>query len=396
MIRTTTIFMIGAMMLSLGTTAVLAQGDAQPRAIFGDPQAAQRIDDYFNLMHQGYAELEIFQDLGNANLLSKNYESAAFWFQRLLENSTDEDHSSRFYDRYVYATKKSKGQLPNDQKDWSKEVMEDYKGQSVSQIMAKTTIGIVAKDQEMSGLPLVEESLNDPGAKIAVSTDGKVAFFSRASLEKPATGIFSKKEMVHTLYRAENVNGTWKNIRKMAVCPKHYSAKHPTLSQDGSQLFFASNMPGTYGKYDIYVVDVKKDGSLGVAKNMGAKVNTKKNEMFPSWVNGSNLVFASNGRKGQGGLDLYVVSVAGNRLGTSKNLGDRVNSKYDDFALTFSPSKGMGFVLSNRGDQKTVSQYAFTPKREKLNVVEKDDQKLWNALNSENNTEYSSTLFEDE
>lgn len=395
MIRTTTIFMIGAIMLGLSTTAVLAQGDAEPRAIFGDPQAAQRIDDYFDLMHQGYAELEIFQDLGNANLLSKNYESAAFWFERLLENTTDEDLRNRFYDRYVYASKKKKGLLQNDQKDWSQVVMEDYRGQSVSQIMAKTATGIAARENVLSSTDPAANHMDAPAPKIAVSADGKVAYFSKASLQKPNTGIFSKKEVVYTLYRAENIEGEWKNITPLAVCPKHYSAKHPTLSHDGSQLFFASNMPGTYGKFDIYVADVKKDGSLGIAKNMGSKVNTRKDEMFPSWVNGSNLVFASNGRKGQGGLDLYVVSVSGNRLGTSKNLGDRINSKYDDFALTFSPSKGMGFVLSNRGDQKTVSQYAFAPK-EKLNVVEKDDQKLWNALNSENNTEYSSTLFEDE
>jgi len=398
MIRTATIFMIGAFMLHVGATEVVAQGNADPRPIFGDEQATQRIDDYLNLLNQGYSEIEIFQDLGNANLLSENYESAAFWYERLLENTTDSHQRERFEKRFVYATDKSLGKLQNDTTDWSKAVMDDYKTPGPSQYFMNASTMMVSGEKSLKSTK--EQSMETMGStyspKLAITGNGKLAFFSKAMAQKPETGIFSKKEVVYEIYRAENVNGQWKNIRKVEVCPKYFSAKHPTVSSDGSRLFFASNMPGTYGKYDIYVADIKRDGSLGQPKNLGSKVNTRKEDMYPSLVNGSTLVFASNGRKGQGGLDLYAVTVEGDRLGKSKNLGNRINSRYDDFALTFSPSKGMGFVVSNRGDQQTVAQYSFAPKERNLANLEKDDEKLFNALNDENKTEYSSTVFEDQ
>lgn len=398
MIRTATIFMIGAFMLHVGVTEVVAQGDASSRPIFGDENATQRIDDYFHLLNQGYSEIEIFQDLGNANLLSENYESAAFWYERLLENTADPNKKQSFQKRLVYATQKVQGKLVGDKTDWSKAIMDDYRASGPSQYLMNASTVMVSGEKSMKNTQ--QKSLETlKGAytpKLTVTANGKMAFFSKAVAQKPETGIFSKREIVHEIYRAENIKGEWKNIKKVAVCPKHYSAKHPTVSGDGSRLFFASNMPGTFGKYDIYVSEIKADGSLGQPKNLGAKVNTKKDDLYPSFINGSTLVFASNGRKGQGGLDLFAVTVEGNRLGKSKNLGNRVNSRYDDFALTFSPSKGMGFVLSNRGDQQTVAQYAFAPSEGDLSKVEKDDQKLWNALNDKNQTEYSSTVFEDE
>jgi len=396
MIRTATIFMIGAFLLHVGATEVVAQGDANPRPIFGDKEATKRIDDYLNLLNQGYSELEIFQDLGNANLLSENYESAAFWFERLLENTTDNAQVQRFQKRFAYATQKLQGKLKNDQTDWSKIIMEDYSNSMNSPHLINASTVMVSVENGLKDTKLGILDKNSPYVpKLAITGNGKVAFFSKAVAQKPETGIFSKKEIVHEIYRAEHLNGEWRNIKKVNVCPKHFSAKHPTVSKDGTRLFFASNMPGTYGNYDIYVSEIKPDGSLGRPKNLGDKVNTRKDDLYPS-ITGSTLVFASNGRKGQGGLDLFAVTVEGNRLGTSKNLGHRINSRHDDFALTFSPSKGMGFVVSNRGDKETVSQYAFAPKESNRYEVEKDDQKLWHALNDENQTEYSSTVFEDE
>ena len=399
MIRTATIFMIGAFLLHVGATKVVAQGDAHPRPIFGDEEATQRIDDYLNLLNQGYSEIEIFQDLGNANLLSENYDSAAFWYERLLENTPDPNQRERFQERYAYASQKALGKIKNEQRDWTNTVMNDYRSVSPSQQLKNASAVVVSGKNSLRNTKAesLEHMKEQYTPKLTITANGKMAFFSKAIAQKPETGIFSKKEIVYEIYRAENINGEWKNIKKVQVCPKHYSAKHPTVSSDGTRLFFASNMPGTFGKYDIYVSTINKDGSLGQPKNLGSKVNTRKDDMYPSLLNGSTLVFASNGRKGQGGFDLYAVTVEGNRLSKSKNLGNRINSRYDEYALTFSPSKGMGFVLSNRGDQRTVGQYSIAPREEGLlSNVEKDDQKLWKALHDGNQTEYSSTVFEDE
>lgn len=235
---------------------------------------------------------------------------------------------------------------------------------------------------------------------MTITNDGKIAYFSKTTEQKPLYGVFSKKEIIHEIYRAENINGEWKNITKMDVCPKYASAKHPTVSEDGKRLFFASNMRGSYGKYDIYVADIKSDGSLGVSKNLGPKVNTKEDELYPSLYNGTLLFFASEGRDGYGGLDLYATQVVLNTLTPSVNLGNHINSDSDDYAIQLSPEKGLGFVVSNRGQNSTISQYtvAYGSNKKNQNLYEDvadNGATLETAMNDATNYEVTSTSFED-
>ena len=239
--------------------------------------------------------------------------------------------------------------------------------------------------------------LNGYIPSMTVTQDGKTAYFSKVSEQKPLYGLFSKKEMVHEIYRAEKVNGKWTNITKLDVCPKYASAKHPTISEDGSRLFFASNMKGTYGKFDIYVADIKKDGTLGVSKNLGPKVNTKEDELYPNLYNGTLLFFASEGREGFGGLDLYATQVAYNSLTTSVNLGSHINSSRDDYAIQLDLEEGLSYVVSNRGKSNSIEQVTISYRRQPMDdtMVASRDENLKSALNAESAYEYTSTSFED-
>ncbi|MCK0159762.1 hypothetical protein [Allomuricauda sp. F6463D] len=234
---------------------------------------------------------------------------------------------------------------------------------------------------------------------MSITKDGKTAYFSKGIYQKPLYGVFSKKELVYQIYRVENLNGEWTNVTKLDVCPKHYSAKHPTISADGSRLFFASNMKGTFGKYDIYAADISADGTVGISKNLGPKVNTKEDELYPSIYNETLLFFASEGRDGYGGLDLYASQVAKNTLTESVNLGSHINSNNDEYAIQLSPEKKLGFVVSNRGINNTVSQYTVaygrSSKQNQYNDVAERDAGLQTAIN-EDVYEYVDTSFQDE
>ncbi len=263
---------------------------------------------------------------------------------------------------------------------------------------SSTTTAQMAKDLVSTTLEGNLSTIDGYVPSMTITKDGKTAYFSKTSEQKPLYGVFSKKEIVHEIYRAENINGEWKNITKMEVCPKYASAKHPTISEDGKRLFFASNMRGSYGKYDIYVADIKADGSLGVSKNLGPKVNTKEDELYPSLYNGTLLFFASEGRDGFGGLDLYATQVVMNTLTPSVNLGNHINSDSDDYAIQLSPEKGLGFVVSNRGQNHTISQYTVaygSSKKAQNNYDDVADNgaTLQTAMNS--GVEYSSNSFED-
>ncbi|WP_136465663.1 PD40 domain-containing protein [Flagellimonas onchidii] len=233
---------------------------------------------------------------------------------------------------------------------------------------------------------------------MSVTQDGKTAYFSKSREQKPEYGLFSKKELVHEIYRAENINGKWGNITKLKVCPKYASAKHPTVSEDGKRLFFASNMKGSYGKYDIYVADISSDGSLGVSKNLGPKVNTKEDELYPNIYNSTLLFFASEGRDGFGGLDLYATQVTYNKLTPSVNLGGHINSSRDDYAIQLDIEKGESYVVSNRGLNHTIEQVTITYRKQKTmdtDAIAYNDKSLDTALNAGTSYEYTSTSYED-
>ena len=171
---------------------------------------------------------------------------------------------------------------------------------------------------------------------------------------------------------------------------------HPAISDDGKRLFFASNMPGSFGKYDIYTADISNDGNVGRAKNLGTKVNTKKNDLYPSFVDGNTLVFASEGREGYGGLDLYMTQVDQKKVGWATNLGSPINSPKDDFSMYLMAEKGIGYVLSNRGTNKDkIQQVAFSYSNK--NSSEKPiDSNLAVALNNKLRIDYTTSVFEDQ
>ncbi len=232
---------------------------------------------------------------------------------------------------------------------------------------------------------------------MSITLDGKTAYFSKSSEQKPLYGVFSKKERIYEVYRAEKINGKWGNVTKLNVCPKYASAKHPTVSEDGKRLFFASNMRGSYGKYDIYVADIKSDGSMGVSKNLGPKVNTKEDELYPNIYNGTLLFFASEGHEGFGGLDLYATQVTHNRLTPSVNLGSHINSSRDDYAIQLDIDKGESYVVSNRGQNHTIEHVTVSYRRQSVDgtAIAYNDKNLSAALNAQASNKYTSTSYED-
>ena len=127
-----------------------------------------------------------------------------------------------------------------------------------------------------------------------------------------------------------------------------YNFTHPSISPDGYTLFFSSDMPGGSGGMDIYRVKKDSLGVWGKVENMGEKVNTAGNELFPYFSPDSIFYFASNGHVGLGGLDLYEAKMKNGQVSRIYNMGMPVNSQYDDFGLYINEDLKSGFISSNR------------------------------------------------
>lgn len=143
-----------------------------------------------------------------------------------------------------------------------------------------------------------------------------------------------------------------------------FSCGHPAISPDGKQMYFASNMPGGEGGWDLYVVNyVRRGKTWSVPLNLGPTVNTKGDEMYPYVHTDGTLYFASNGHITLGGLDIVYTTGSGQDWTTPENMKSPINSGGDDFGLWLAEDKESGYFSSNRdGGRGSDDIYSFTMK----------------------------------
>ena len=157
----------------------------------------------------------------------------------------------------------------------------------------------------------------------------------------------TKKEITWKNNGNCNFNKGW-NVTELEINSAYYSMKNPALSCDGKTLYFSSDMPGGFGNYDIYKSEIKDDGSLGEPINLGQKINTEEQEVFPHMCCDNTLYFSSNGHLGLGGLDVFYSKSVDGKWSNVRNIGLPVNSNSDDFAFKMGDDCINGFVSSNR------------------------------------------------
>lgn len=181
------------------------------------------------------------------------------------------------------------------------------------------------------------------------TNDGLTMYFTRNNYLNGKKGRDSKKSVLLKLYKATKNDGKWDNVSELPFNSNQYSCAHPALSPDEKTLYFSSNMPGSKGMSDIYKVAILSDGNFGKPINLGDKINTQARETFPFISNNNELYFASDGHPGLGGLDVFVAQLNENGThGKIKNVGEPVNSNFDDFGFIIDTNSNIGFFSSNR------------------------------------------------
>ena len=149
------------------------------------------------------------------------------------------------------------------------------------------------------------------------------------------------------IYKATKQGEDWADVELFEINNTEYSMGHPALSPDGKLLYFISDMPGGYGGTDLYVS--KRMGyKWSKPVNLGSRINTPGDEMFPFVDNEGRLFFSSDGLPGLGGLDIYVSSFNGYNWEYPKNMRPPFNTSKDDFAYIYDKQSERGFFSSNR------------------------------------------------
>lgn len=176
--------------------------------------------------------------------------------------------------------------------------------------------------------------------------DGQTIFFTRNSTSKKTKSLDGSQKL--RIFQATIIKEDIQSLMDLKFNSNEYNCAHPAISADGKTLYFSSDMGGGQGGMDIWYCKLDASGAWGTPVNMGDKVNTKGNEIFPSITADNILYFASNGHEGLGGLDIYESKIKDDKAGKVYNMGRPVNSEHDDFAYNLNADAKKGFLSSNR------------------------------------------------
>ena len=367
------------------------------------------IKTYERIYQKGYKTPDLLEKLGNAYYFKADLENAAKWYGELFGMTQDVD--PEYYYRYAQSLKAIKdykkademmakfsekngndlrAKLAASQKDYLAVIKKNsgrytienaginssksdygsaFYNNKVVFTSARDTGGVGKRKQGWTGESFTNLYAADMGAEGALSApqrfgnklnskfneatpvftkDGKTVYFTRNNyLTKK--GKDKEGTTLLKIYKATLEGDTWSNITELPFNSDDYNVAHPALSPDEKTLYFASNMPGTHGQSDLFKVAINSDGSFGKPENLGTVINTEGRETFPFITKENELYFASDGHPGLGGLDVFVSKAE--KDGSYKdvfNVGEPLNSSYDDFSFLINNATHIGYFTSNR------------------------------------------------
>jgi outer membrane protein OmpA-like peptidoglycan-associated protein len=181
----------------------------------------------------------------------------------------------------------------------------------------------------------------------AFTPDGKMMYFTRCVTD-------DQFPRFAAIYRSPRKDATWGKPEPVKISSDTLSSyAHPAVSPDGEWLYFASDMAGGVGGFDIWRFYIGGNQfKAGILENLGEQINTEGNELFPAFGPGKELYFSSNGYPGMGGLDIFCASQVNDSTYKVNNMMAPVNSNADDFGITFAPELYRGYFSSNRNDAR--------------------------------------------
>lgn len=389
----------------LTLSSVKAQNKSIARAdkSFHNFDYNKAINQYEKIVESGEQEPRVYQNLADAHYNIANYTEAAKWYAKLAEstNTLSMEHLYRYASSLrsikdfdgsntVIRKLQTLNKSENEMKNYMKEIHEQFGSFEIQNLdinssasdfapafridgivfsTGRDTSGIkkqvhgwnkkrflnlyTATDPNDDGFNKVQQFSNVLNTKLhesstAFTKDGNTVYFTRNKEKGKNFGRDSEGISRLNLFRAQFINGKWSNVEKLPFNVEGKSVAHPALNQNEDKLYFASDIEGTTGQSDIFVVDIHADGSFSEPKNLGQNINTGARETFPFVSKDDILYFASDGHPGLGGLDIFAVDLKNIDSSKIVNLGEPLNSSTDDFSFIMNSETKKGYFASNR------------------------------------------------
>lgn len=293
------------------------------------------------------------------NELSKYYkDSSNYTLQKAKFNTKFSDFSPYVLDdgRVIFISSRPKARLINYTHGWTgnnftniyvteKNKKGKYKNPKMfsRKIQSHLNEGSFAFSGDMNTIYFTRNSVYN-NKRALRGNDGKV------KLQICQASYYPKKKKYKNVVEFEHNNTT-------------FNYAHPTVSSNGQYIYFSSDRPGGYGGMDIWMCERQGD-KWGIPVNLGEKINSPGNEVFPFLQANNKLYYSSDGLGGLGGLDIFVTKLNisnGKPFGKSFNMGAKLNSNADDFGIFFDKEGMNGYISSNRcGNDSNDDIFEFT------------------------------------
>ena len=165
------------------------------------------------------------------------------------------------------------------------------------------------------------------------------------------------------LYWSKKIGEKWSRPRNFGA-PVNTSEweSQPSIASDGKTIYFVSARPGGFGGMDIWKTTMTAEGAFTAPENLGATINTPGDDAAPFiHSDGRTLYFASNGRVGMGGYDLYYSTLQlDGTWSEPQNLGYPINTAADEINIFINAAGTMAYMASDKdGGYGGLDLYSF-------------------------------------
>jgi outer membrane protein OmpA-like peptidoglycan-associated protein len=354
----------------------------------GDSKNAERCYEF--LVNSSSSKPEYL--LYYAESLARNgkYDKAGIWYKKYSEAEPSDNRGKEFAEAYANIRSLfrdsasyiiSKVAFDSENSDFSPA----YFGENIVFVSSRKKSSIIRSVYNRTNSAFLDLYIASPDSKSAKSFspdintkyhEGPAVFtknldtiiftrnnFYKNQFRKSSDGVNRLKLFIAVWNSAEK---RWTNTVPLPFNSEQYSVGHPAMSSDGKTLYFSSDMPGTLGGTDLWLshlmTDQSGNKSWGEPVNLGATVNTRGNEMFPSIDQDGSLWFASDGIPGLGGLDIFFSRKGETGFQKPENPGFPVNTRFDDFGYITRNSGKEGYLSSDRNNKPGDDDIFFMKK----------------------------------
>lgn len=200
--------------------------------------------------------------------------------------------------------------------------------------------------------PLPEPTIFAPGvissgdfdSHPAFTPDGKTLYFLRSS---PTFNFW-------TIVVSHFENNHWTTPEVLPISGQYRDAD-PFITRDGKRFYFISDRPkdaadtSTDRSLDIWFME-KSGNGWGAPQNLGAPVNSAGNEWYPTLAQDGTIYFGSDRPGGKGRTDIYRSRLVDGKYTEPENLGDAVNTQFEEFEPYISPDQKYLIFMTQRPD----------------------------------------------